>query len=90
MAVQQVDKPLRYLHVKVVDELKDGHPVVNVKVPTSLVKFGLRMAQTFSPEMKNANIDFDELSKAIDEGVIGEVAHIEDEGQHKTIDVWVE
>ena len=90
MAITAPDTTMRYLHVKVVDELKDGHPVVKVKVPTSLVKFGLKMAQTFSPEMKNANIDWDELAKAIDEGVRGEIAHVEDEAQHKTVDVWVE
>ena len=90
MAVATPEKTLRYLHVKVVDQMKEGHPVVNIKVPTSLVKFGLKMAQTYSPDMKNANIDWDELSKAIDEGIIGEIAHIEDENQHKTVDVWVE
>lgn len=90
MAVAAPEKTLRYLHVKVVDQMKEGHPVVSVKVPTSLVKFGLKMAQTFSPEMKDANIDWEELSKAIDEGVFGEIAHVEDETQHKTIDVWVD
>ena len=90
MAVATPEETMRYLHVRVVDQLKEGHPVVNVKVPTSLVKFGLKMAQTYSPEMKNANIDWQEVAAAIDEGVLGEIAHVEDEAQHKTVDVWVE
>jgi len=90
MAVQPVEKTARYLHVKVVDELKDGHPVVNVRVPTGVVKFGLEMARTFSPEMRDVKVDWDSVKKMIDEGALGEIAHVEDESAHKIIDVWLE
>ena len=90
MAVQPLEKTARYLHVKVVDELKDGRPVVNVRVPTGVVKFGLEMAKAFSPEMRDAQIDWENVKKIIDEGVVGEIAHVEDEGAHKVIDVWLE
>jgi len=90
MAVQPLEKAARYLHVKVVDELKDGRPVVNVRVPTGVVKFGLEMAKAFSPEMRDAQVDWENVKKIIDEGVVGEIAHVEDEGAHKVIDVWLE
>ena len=90
MAVQPLEKTARYLHVKVVDELKEGRPVVNVRVPTGVVKFGMEMAKTFSPEMRDAKVDWDSVKRMIDEGVLGEITHVEDEGAHKVIDVWLE
>jgi hypothetical protein len=90
MAVETPEKAARYLHVKVVDELKDGHPVVNIKVPAGVVKFGLKMAQTFSPEMRDAKVDWDGVSEMVEDRSLGEIVHVEDEGQHKTIDVWLE
>jgi hypothetical protein len=78
------------LRVKVVDNTKDGRPAVNVNVPIGLVKWGMKMAQTFSPDMKDVNLDWDSISAMIDEGARGEIVHVEDEAQHKTIEVWVE
>jgi len=91
MAVQQeTEVKAKYLRVHVVDHSKPGEPAVNVRVPIGLVKFGFKMAQRFSPEMKNANVDWDAVSTLIDEGVTGELVHVEDEAEHKTIDVFVE
>jgi hypothetical protein len=90
MAVEAPEKKARYLHVKVIDELKEGHPVVNIKVPAGLVKFGLKMAQTFSPEMRDAQVDWEAVSEMVDDKALGEIVHVEDEQQHKTIDVWLE
>jgi hypothetical protein len=44
----------KLLRVRVVE---DGHPTVNVKVPIGVVKWGVKMAQAFSPEIKEANLD---------------------------------
>ena len=90
MAVDMPVKTARYLHVKVVDELKEGKPVVNIKMPTGVVKFGLKMAQTFSPEMREAKVDWESLAEMVDDKALGEIVHVEDETQHKTIDVWLE
>ena len=49
-------------------------PTVNVKVP----------------EMKNANLDWDSISAIIEEGEQGKIVEVEDEADHKTVDVWVE
>lgn len=90
MAVQQAQAKPKYLRVKVVDDLKDGRPAIRVNIPIGLAKFGLRMAQTFSPEMKNVDVDWTSVEAMLDEGVVGEVVHVEDEAEHKTIDVWLE
>ena len=39
----------KLLRVRVVE---DGHQAVNVKVPIGVAKWGMKMAQAFSPEMK--------------------------------------
>ena len=44
------------LRVRVVE---DGHPTVNVKVPVGVAKWGMKMAQAFSPEMKDTNLDWE-------------------------------
>lgn len=46
----------KLLRVRVVE---DGHPTVNVKVPIGVAKWGMKMAQAFSPEMKDANLDWE-------------------------------
>lgn len=50
---QEAKKRATSLRVKVVDNSKDGRPAVNIKMPIGVVKFGMKMAQTFSPEVKN-------------------------------------
>jgi hypothetical protein len=78
------------LRIKVVDNAKDGRPAVNIRVPIGVVKFGMKMAQAFSPEVKNANLDWDSISAMIEEGELGKIVDVEDEAEHKTIEVWVE
>lgn len=84
-----VTKP-KNLRVRVVDNAKDGRPAVNVNLPIGMVKWGLKMARTFSPQMKDLDLDWDAISSMIDEGAQGQILHVEDEAQNKTIDVWVE
>ena len=93
MAVQQAHetaKKATTLHVKVVDLAKPGRPVVNVKLPMSLVRFGMKMGQAFSPQLKDANVDWDAVIAAIEQGEIGKIVEVEDEAEHKTVEVWVE
>jgi hypothetical protein len=78
------------LRIKVVDNAKDGRPAVNIRVPIGVVKFGMKMAQAFSPEVKNANLDWDSITAMIEEGELGKIVDVEDEAEHKTIEVWVE
>jgi hypothetical protein len=89
MAVQLEQKP-KILHVKVTDHSRPDRPVVNVKVPISLVKWGMKVGAAFSPEMKEANLDWDSVTAAIESGELGKIAEVEDEAQQKTVEVWVE
>jgi hypothetical protein len=70
--------------------VEDGHPTVNVKVPISVAKWGMKMAQAFSPEMKDANLDWDSITTIIQEGEQGKIVEVEDEADHETVEVWVE
>src|SRR5579871_6278311 len=80
----------RYIRVTVVDHTKEGRPAVNVRVPIGVAKWGMTMAQTFSPDLKKVNLDWDTVNAMIQDGMRGEIVHVEDEADHKTIDVWVE
>jgi hypothetical protein len=81
------EQKAKRLRVRVVE---DGHPTVNVKVPIGVAKWGMKMAQAFSPEMKDANLDWDSITAIIQEGEQGKIVEVEDEIDHKTVEVWVE
>jgi hypothetical protein len=84
---REPEKKAKFLRVRVVE---DGHPTVNVKVPISVAKWGMKMAQAFSPEMKDANLDWDSITTIIQEGEQGKIVEVEDEADHETVEVWVE
>jgi hypothetical protein len=50
----------------------------------------MKMAQAFSPEMKDANLDWERITAMIQEGEQGKIVEVEDEVDHKTVEVWVE
>ena len=92
MAVQQVEEPARKattLRVKVVDTA-DGRQSVNVKLPISLVKFGMKMGQAFSPELRDAKVDWDSVVAAIEQGELGKIVEVEEPAENRTVEVWVE
>ena len=84
---REPEKKAKMLRVRVVE---DGHPAVNVKVPISVAKWGMKMAQAFSPEMKDANPDWNSITAIIQECEQGKIVEVEDDVDHKTIEVWVE
>ncbi len=90
MQVQESDKAAKYLRVKVVDHTKEDRPAVNIKVPTGVVRWGMKMAQAFSPQMKDVNLDWSSIDAMVQEGETGKIVEIEDEAEHKTIEVWLE
>jgi hypothetical protein len=92
MAIREEEltqKP-RTLRVKVVDKSKQGDPVVNVTMPIRVVKFGVRMAKSFAPQIKDVDVDWDAITEMIDDGVVGKIVDVEDEAAHKTVEVWIE
>ena len=92
MAVQEQElkqKP-RTLRVRVVDKAKDSEPVVNIRMPIRVVKFGMKMARAFSPQMNEVDVDWDAIAVAIEDGELGKIVDVEDESEKKTVEVWVE
>jgi hypothetical protein len=90
MQGQETEKAVSYLRVKVADHTKESRPAVNVKVPIGVVKWGMKMAQAFSPHMKDVNLDWDSLDAMVHEGATGKIVEVEDEAAHKTIEVGLE
>jgi hypothetical protein len=77
----------RFLLVRVIEH---GHPTVNIKVPIGVAKWGMKMAQAFSAEMKDADLDWDSITAMIQEGEQGKIVEVEDQVEHKTVEVWVQ
>ena len=90
MQDQESEKAATYLRVKVVDHTKEGRPGVNIKVPIGVVKWGMKMAQAFSPQMRDVNLDWNSIDAMVQEGETGKIVEVEDEAEHKTIEVWLE
>ena len=91
MAIQETElkpKP-KTLRIKVVDGSREGKPVVNVKMPIGVVKLGMQMAKAFAPQTKN-ELDWDAINALVDSGQVGKLVEVEDEAEHKTVEVWVE
>ena len=91
MAVQQeAEQKGKTLRVRVVDNSREGHPTVNVKVPIGVVKWGMKMGQAFSPQLKDAKLDWESINAMLESGELGKIVEVEDEAEHKTVEVWVE
>jgi hypothetical protein len=90
MQDQESGKAAKYLRVKVVDHDKEGRPAVNIKVPIGVVKWGMKMAQAFSPQMRDVDLDWDSIDAMVQEGESGKIVEVEDEAEHKTVEVWLE
>lgn len=88
--VHEPIKKAKMLRVRVVDLAKDGKPVVNVNMPIGIVKFGMKIAQAFSPELKDAQIDWESLTALIESGELGKLVEVDDEAEQKHVEVWVD
>ena len=72
------------------DHAREGSPVVNIKVPIGMVKWGMKMAQAFSPQMKDVDLDWDGINAMVQDGESGHMVQVEAQANHKTIAVWLE
>jgi hypothetical protein len=77
----------RWFRVRVTD-LATGRVKVNVNLPLSLVRVGLRMGAHFAPEVQE--LDWDELMVAIQEGAAGKLVEVEDMEDGEKVEVYVE
>ena len=79
---REPERQARLLRVQV---LEGGRPTVKIKVPISVAKWGMKMAQAFSPQMKDADLDWEAITAIIQEGEQGQIVEVEDEVNHKTV-----
>jgi hypothetical protein len=77
----------RWFRVRVTN-LETGRTKVNVNLPLSLVKVGLRMGAHFAPEVEN--LDWDELMGTIQEGAAGKLVEVEDVEDGEKVEVFVD
>jgi hypothetical protein len=77
----------RWFRVKVTSTLND-RPRVNVRLPVSLIKVGMKMGAKFSPEVEK--IDLDQLAQFIENGEIGQLVDIYDEEDGEHVEVYIE
>ena len=64
---------------------------INVKVPLSLVKWGMR----FVPEkaqikMREQNIDMEAVTEAIDKDLVGKIVEVDDDEKGEHVEVYIE
>jgi hypothetical protein len=77
----------RWFRVRVTD-LETGRTKVNVNLPLSLIKVGMRMGAHFAPEVED--LDWDELMAAIQEGAAGKLVEVEDMEDGEKVEVYVD
>jgi len=61
---------------------------VSVRLPLSLVKWGMKVGGQFSPEVKG--IDFDELSEIINSETDGKLVEVMDEEDGEHVQIFIE
>jgi len=84
------DRAVKCLRIRVLDPEDDTR--VNVTLPVSLLKMGLKFASKLSPEMKEANLndlDIEEILAAVDSGQIGKIVEV-DSNDGTKVEVIVE
>jgi hypothetical protein len=50
----------------------------------------MKMAQAFSPQMKDVNLDWNSIDAMVQEGGTGKIVEVEDQAEHKAVEVWLE
>lgn len=77
----------RWFRVRVTD-METGRTKVNVNLPLSLVKVGMRMGAHFAPEVQE--LDWDEVMVAIQDGANGKLVEVEDVEDGEKVEVYVD
>ena len=80
-------QPGRWFRVKVTNTLNDKTRV-NVRLPVSLIKVGMKMGAKYSPEVEK--IDMDQIIELINSGEIGQLVDIYDEEDGDHVEVYIE
>jgi hypothetical protein len=77
----------RWFRVRVTD-IETGRTKVNVNLPLSLVKIGLRMGAHFAPEVEE--LDWDQVMEAVQDGEAGKLVEVEDMEDGEKVEVYVD
>ncbi len=71
-----INKKTKWIRVKVIE---NGTNKVNVNIPISLAKIGLKIAEKYSADAKELEkIDFDDIFEMVKQGAEGKLVEIED------------
>ena len=77
----------RWFRVRVTD-ITTGKPRVNIRMPVSVVKSGLKMGAHFSPNIEG--MDIHRLSEIIESGEVGQVVDVYDDEDGEHVEVFIE
>ena len=77
----------RWFRVRVTDSVT-GKPRVNIRMPVSVVKSGLKMGAHFSPNIEG--MDIHRLAEIIESGEIGQVVDVFDDEDGEHVEVFIE
>jgi len=83
----KVESNGRTFRVKVTN-LATGTAKVQVTLPMSLVNWGLRMGERFSPEV--AGLDLDELSEILKTSTDGKIVDVMDEEGGEHVEIYID
>jgi hypothetical protein len=78
---------MRWLRIRVTN-LETGRAKVNVNLPFSLVRAGLKIGGQFAPELQD--MDWEEILAAIDEGAQGKLVDVEDVEDGEKVEIFVD
>ncbi len=78
----------KWLRIRVTD-LKTGKSKANVKIPSSLANFGMKMAAKYAPDSIEG-LDMDELLLAMKNGGEEKLVDVEDEEKGEHVEIFVE
>lgn len=78
---------VRTFRVKVTN-LETGNAKVQVALPMSLVNWGLRMGERFSPEV--AGLDLDELSEILKSSTEGKIVDVIDDEGGEHVEIYID
>ncbi|GAP17368.1 SHOCT-like domain-containing protein [Levilinea saccharolytica] len=81
------DRRNRWLRVRVTDT-DTGKVRVNVRLPTSMIKAGMKMGMRFAPEVDG--MDMSQLTAYIESGEVGQIVDVYDEQDGEHVEVFIE
>jgi hypothetical protein len=72
----------------IVSEANSGNKKVNLRIPSSLISAGLKIASKYAPEMQG--IDANEIMNALNQDVQGKFIDVEDGEDGEHVEIYIE